>query len=94
MNYLAQLRADTERARLQAEREDVVRRLSSGITRQNGILSRVPRAVVAPRSDVHAAGRQFVAVTKPISKRSAKSMGSKTLTLKVKNWQINAGHFS
>ena len=35
-----------------------------------------------------------VQVTKPVSKRSAKSMGSKTMTLKVRNWQINAAHFN
>ena len=38
--------------------------------------------------------RAHVQVTKPVSKRSAKSMGSKTLTLKVRNWQINASHFN
>lgn len=38
--------------------------------------------------------RAHVQVTKPVSKRSAKSMGSKTLTLKVRNWQINAAHFN
>ena len=38
--------------------------------------------------------RSHVQVTKPISKRSAKSMGRKTLTLKVRNWQINAAHFN
>lgn len=38
--------------------------------------------------------RSHVQVTKPISKRSAKSMSSKTLTLKVRNWQINAAHFN
>lgn len=38
--------------------------------------------------------RAHVQVTKPISKRGAKSMGHKTLTLKVRNWQINAAHFN
>lgn len=38
--------------------------------------------------------RAHVQVTKPISKRASKSMGRKTLTLKVRNWQINAAHFS
>ena len=38
--------------------------------------------------------RAHVQVTKPVSKRSAKSMGSKTMTLKVRNWQINAAHFN
>lgn len=38
--------------------------------------------------------RAHVQVTKPVSKRSAKSMSSKTLTLKVRNWQINAAHFN
>ncbi len=38
--------------------------------------------------------RSHVQVTKPVSKRSAKSMGRKTLTLKVRNWQINASHFN
>jgi hypothetical protein len=46
------------------------------------------------KRDVPVPVRQHVQVTKPISKRSAKSMGRKTITLKVKNWQINAGHFS
>lgn len=38
--------------------------------------------------------RAHVQVTKPISKRGAKSMGRKTLTLKVHNWGINAAHFN
>lgn len=38
--------------------------------------------------------RGHVQVTKPVSKRSAKSMGSKTMTLKARNWQINAAHFN
>lgn len=38
--------------------------------------------------------RAYVQVTKPMSKRSAKSMGRKTLKLKVRNWQINASHFN
>lgn len=38
--------------------------------------------------------RAHVQVTKPISKRASKSMGRKTLTLKVRNWQINAAHFN
>lgn len=38
--------------------------------------------------------RAHVQVTKPVSKRASKSMGRKTLTLKVRNWQINAAHFS
>jgi len=46
------------------------------------------------KRDVPVPVRSHVQVTKPISKRSAKSMGRKTITLKVKNWQINAGHFS
>jgi hypothetical protein len=46
------------------------------------------------KHDVPVPVRQHVQVTKPISKRASKSMGRKTLTMKVKNWQINAGHFS
>jgi hypothetical protein len=46
------------------------------------------------KRDVPLPVRAHVQVTKPVSKRSAKSMGRKTITLKVKNWQINAGHFS
>lgn len=38
--------------------------------------------------------RAHVLITKPVSKRAAKSMGSKTMTLKVRNWQINAAHFN
>jgi hypothetical protein len=38
--------------------------------------------------------RAHVSVTKPVSKRASKSMGRKTLTLKVRNWQINAAHFN
>lgn len=38
--------------------------------------------------------RAHVQITKPVSKRYAKSMGRKTLTLKVRNWQINASHFN
>lgn len=38
--------------------------------------------------------RAHVQIIKPVSKRSAKSMGRKTLTLKVRNWQINAAHFN
>lgn len=38
--------------------------------------------------------RAHVQITKPVSKRSAKSRGRKTLTLKVRNWQINASHFN
>lgn len=38
--------------------------------------------------------RAHVQVTKPISKRASKSMGRKTLTMKVRNWQINAAHFN
>ena len=38
--------------------------------------------------------RAHVQVTKPISKRASKSMSSKTMTLKVRNWQINAAHFN
>jgi hypothetical protein len=38
--------------------------------------------------------RAHVQVTKPVSKRASKSMGRKTLTLKVRNWQINAAHFN
>lgn len=44
--------------------------------------------------DAKVPARAHVQVTKPVSKRAAKSMGSKTITLKVKNWQIRAGHFS
>ncbi len=46
------------------------------------------------KRDVPVPVRSHVQVTKPISKRSAKSMGRKTLTLKVRNWQINAAHFN
>ena len=35
-----------------------------------------------------------ILVEKPISKRGAKSMGARTITLRVKNWQINAAHFN
>lgn len=38
--------------------------------------------------------RAHVQVTKLISRRASKSMSSKTLTLKVRNWQINAAHFN
>jgi len=38
--------------------------------------------------------RGFVQITKPVSRRAAKSVGSRTLTLKVKNWQITAAHFN
>lgn len=38
--------------------------------------------------------RAHVQVTKPVSKRASKSMGRKTLTMKVRNWQINAAHFN
>jgi len=38
--------------------------------------------------------KMHVLVEKPISKRASKSMSSKTLTLKVRNWQINAAHFN
>ena len=38
--------------------------------------------------------RGFVQVTKPISKRASKSAGTKTRTLKVRNWQIKAAHFN
>ena len=38
--------------------------------------------------------RAHVLVTKPVSKRASKSMSSKTMTLKVRNWQINAAHFN
>lgn len=37
---------------------------------------------------------KHVLVEKPISKRGAKSMGARTITLRVKNWQINAAHFN
>ena len=30
----------------------------------------------------------------PVSKRASKSAGSKTRTLKVRNWQIRAAHFN
>jgi hypothetical protein len=46
------------------------------------------------KRDVPVPVRAHVQVTKPISKRSAKSMGRKTLTMKVRNWQINAAHFN
>ena len=36
----------------------------------------------------------FVQIAKPVSRRAAKSVGSRTLTLKVKNWQIKAAHFN
>lgn len=38
--------------------------------------------------------RSHVQVVKPVSKRASKSAGAKTLTLKVRNWQINAAHFN
>lgn len=38
--------------------------------------------------------KMHVLVEKPISKRGAKSMGARTITLRVKNWQINAAHFN
>lgn len=46
------------------------------------------------KHDVIVPVRSHVQVTKPISKRASKSMSSKTLTLKVRNWQINAAHFN
>jgi hypothetical protein len=46
------------------------------------------------KRDVIVPVRAHVQVTKPTSKRSAKSMGRKTLTMKVRNWQINAAHFN
>jgi len=46
------------------------------------------------KRDVPVPVRQHVQVTKPISKRASKSMGRKTLTMKVRNWQINAAHFN
>lgn len=46
------------------------------------------------KRDVLVPVRSHVQVTKPVSKRSAKSMGRKTLTMKVRNWQINAAHFN
>lgn len=46
------------------------------------------------KHDVIVPVRSHVQVTKPTSKRSAKSMGRKTLTMKVRNWQINAAHFN
>ncbi len=36
----------------------------------------------------------FVQITKPVSKQSAKGQSSKTRTLKVRHWQINAAHFN
>ena len=38
--------------------------------------------------------RGFVQVAKPVSKQSAKGQSSKTRTLKVRHWQINAAHFN
>ncbi len=49
-------------------------------------------ATFAQKSVVPA--RSHIQVTKPVSKRASKSMGRKTLTLKVRNWQINASHFN
>lgn len=46
------------------------------------------------KRDVPVPVRAHVQVTKPISKRASKSMGRKTLTMKVRNWQINAAHFN
>lgn len=46
------------------------------------------------KRDVPVPVRQHVQVAKPVSKRASKSMGRKTLTLKVRNWQINAAHFN
>ena len=46
------------------------------------------------KRDVPVPVRQHVQVTKPVSKRASKSMGRKTLTMKVRNWQINAAHFN
>ena len=51
-------------------------------------------ATFSQEHDVIVPVRAHVQVTKPISKRSAKSMGRKTLTMKVRNWQINAAHFN
>lgn len=58
--------------------------------RESAMLAR--HAAFAQPAKVQA--RSFVSVEKPISKRGAKSMGRKTLTLKVRNWQINAAHFN
>jgi len=58
--------------------------------RQSAAIAR--HATFAQPAKVEA--RTFVSVAKPTSKRASKSMGRKTLTLKVRNWQINATHFN
>jgi hypothetical protein len=37
---------------------------------------------------------KFFLPSHPVSKRTSKSAGSKTRTLKVRNWQITARHFN
>ena len=37
---------------------------------------------------------KFFLPAQPTSKRASKSAGSKTRTLKVRNWQIKAAHFN
>jgi len=37
---------------------------------------------------------KFFLPSHPVSKRASKSAGSKTRTLKVRNWQITAKHFN
>lgn len=58
--------------------------------RQSALVARHATFKSAPKVEA----RTFVSVAKPTSKRASKSMGRKTLTLKVRNWQINATHFS
>ena len=59
--------------------------------RENAVIARV--ATFA--NETHAIpARGFVAITAPVSKRASKSAGSKTRTLKVRNWGVRANHFN
>jgi hypothetical protein len=58
--------------------------------RQSALISRHAKFAAPVRQEA----RDFVQVTKPTSKRSAKGASSKTRTLKVRNWQIKDAHFN
>lgn len=58
-------------------------------------LARLERLREQKRKDANRAQSVgFVSISKPVSKRNAKSMGHKTLTLKLRNWQIRDAHFN
>lgn len=61
---------------------------------QIAIANALRRFATFPANAERITPRAFVAVVKPVSKRAAKSAGSKTRTLKVRNWRINAAHFN